>query len=109
MESNVRCVVINVCFGGFNLSDAGTRRYAELAGLRFMDGNRFVKADGTPFYARYIARDDPHLVQTVREMGTAANGKYSQLKVVEIPVNVDFEVEEYDGSEKVVEKHRVWG
>lgn len=32
-----------------------------------------------------------------------------EYKVVEIPSDVDWTIEEYDGSETIVEKHRTWG
>jgi hypothetical protein len=60
------------------------------------------------FYERGILRDDVALVKVVEEMGAAANSRYSDLKVVEIPDNVEWQIEEYDGNEWVAEKHRTW-
>lgn len=60
------------------------------------------------FYGRDIARDDPVLVQVVEELGAAANGKYAELKVVDIPSDVEWTIEEYDGAEWIAEKHRTW-
>lgn len=61
------------------------------------------------FSARDIERDDPLLVQTVEELGSdVASDKYAELAVVEIPDGVNWEIEEYDGSEWVSEKHRRW-
>ena len=33
----------------------------------------------------------------------------STLKIIEIPDDVDWIIEEYDGNEWVAEKHRTWG
>ena len=55
-----------------------------------------------------IKRNDPALVKTVMDLGKKANGKFAELKVVEIPDDVDWEITEYDGLEQVEEKHRVW-
>jgi hypothetical protein len=55
-----------------------------------------------------ISRADPYLVKIVREMGSSANGKFSNLKIVEVPGDVNWEVAEYDGNEWVAEKHRTW-
>lgn len=55
-----------------------------------------------------IARDDPALVQVVKELGSAANGGHAKLRVVEIPDDVNWEIEEYDGNEHVAEVHRMW-
>ena len=62
----------------------------------------------TVFHDRDLARDDPYLVQVVEELGDRANGRHAELKVVEIPANVDWEIDEYDGAEWVAEKHRTW-
>jgi len=53
-------------------------------------------------------RDDAILVQVVRELGARANGQLAELKVIEIPADVDWYVDEYDGKEWVSEKHRRW-
>jgi len=53
-------------------------------------------------------RDHPLLLRVVEELGDAANGKYSSLKIVEIPDSVEWVIEEYDGQEWVAEKHRTW-
>lgn len=53
-------------------------------------------------------RSDPDLVYVVEKLGEKANGDCAELKIVEIPDGVDWEIEEYDGSEWVAEKHRTW-
>lgn len=60
------------------------------------------------FHHRDVPRDDPYLVQVIDELGSRAAGKYATLKVVEIPADVDWVIDEYDGSEWVAEKHRTW-
>lgn len=87
----MRKVVINNCYGGFSLS---------------LDA---CAALGVGKYdARDIARDDTALVTIVETMGKAANGPYASLKIVEIPADVEWVIEEYDGMEWVAEKHRTW-
>ena len=58
---------------------------------------------------RDFAREDPVLVQVVEELGRAANGGHADLCIVEIPDDVEWEIEEYDGKEWVAETHRTWG
>lgn len=61
------------------------------------------------YFSEYdIERNDPDLVYVVETLGKRANGRYSELKIVETPDDVDFEVTEYDGHEWVAEKHRTW-
>ena len=113
-------IVINSDYGGFGLSDAAMERYGELKGLSFVrqgsaniwSGADFyvdVVSDETYFSSREIERDDKALVQVVEELGEDVNGFAAKLKVVEIPDDVDWQIDEYDGSEWVAEKHRKWG
>lgn len=95
----VRYIVINTDWGGFGLSDEAEARYKAMAGISDEDEG---------WWCADIERDDPYLVQIVREMGTDANGTYASLKIVEIPGDVDWEIGEYDGREWVAEKHRTW-
>jgi len=62
----------------------------------------------TVFHDRDLARDDPDLVAVVQELGNQANGRYAELKVVDIPDDVNWYIEEYDGREWVAERHRTW-
>jgi hypothetical protein len=87
-------VVINGCFGRYKLSEAA---------YKFLRKKR----DG---YGLAFSRDraNPKLVQCVETLGQEADGDYANLKVVEIPDGVDFEIEGYDGVERIAEKHRIW-
>lgn len=55
-----------------------------------------------------IDRSDPDLVAVVEALGKKASGMFAELKIVTIPDDVDWEIEEYDGMESVHEKHRSW-
>lgn len=56
-----------------------------------------------------IPRTDPVLVQVVEELGAEADGELAELQAVEIPDNVNWQIEDYDGLEHVAECHRTWG
>ena len=102
-------VVINACYGGFGLSREACELYAERMGLnvgKFNDTWGFF--ENGDFYDRQIPRDDSVLVSIVEELGEKASSRYSNLRVVEIPDGVEWEIEEYDGNEWVAEKHRTW-
>lgn len=65
--------------------------------------------DSGYFYDRDIARTDEHLIKTVEDLGSKkASGSCAELKIIEIPDDVDWEIDEYDGSESVHEVHRSW-
>lgn len=55
-----------------------------------------------------IERSDVNLIKVVEQLSGEANGSCADLKIVEIPDDVDWEIEEYDGNETVAETHRTW-
>lgn len=60
------------------------------------------------YYFRPESRTDPALIQTIEELGEEANGLCATLKIIEIPDDIEFEIEEYDGWEWISEAHRKW-
>lgn len=102
-------VVINSCYGGFGLSKWACELYAERKGLNVGKYNKtWGFYEGGDFYDRRIPRDDKDLVEIVESLGRKANGSCADLRVVEIPDGVNWEIEEYDGNEWVAEVHRRW-
>ncbi len=57
---------------------------------------------------KLVPRDDEKLVQVVEELGTGANGHCADLKIVEIPHDVQWKIEKVDSVERVSEVHRTW-
>ena len=56
-----------------------------------------------------IVRDDPALVATVEELGSEkASERFAELQIVEIPEDVEWMIDDYDGQETVHEVHRSW-
>lgn len=92
-------IVINKCFGGFGLSKKAIDLYKTKTEME----------DDFNLYAHDIERDDPILIEVIEELGEEANGACAELKIVEIPDDVKWEIEEYDGIEWVSEVHRTWG
>lgn len=86
-------VVINNCYGGFGLSELAKQRYKELTSKELSNS---------------IERNCPILIQVVEELGSEANSSYAELKIVEIPNDVNWYIEEYDGQKWVTEVHRTW-
>jgi hypothetical protein len=116
-------IAINRDFGGFSLSDQAfeallTRKniaFDVVANKSSFIGNDYYLA-GRPHtnetyisdYEVYSQRNDPDLIAVIEQLGEAANGKYANIKIVEIPDDVDWYIEEYDGLEHVAEAHRTW-
>ncbi len=90
-------IVINVCYGGFSLSDMAMNKYISIKNL---EKYQIREED--------IKRDDKDLVKIVKQLGSDAYGTYAELKIVKIPADVDWMIEEYDGKEYIAEKHRTW-
>lgn len=90
-------IVINTCYGGFGLSEEALQM---IAVKKNVDTSDFDHYD--------LDRDDPVMVSIVEELGSKANDKFAQLKVVEIPDDVEWRIMEYGGVEYVAEKHRTW-
>ena len=133
-----KSIVINKCYGGFSLSYKGVMHYAKLKGIRLYAftasgfPSKFTPhvpgenpylihystkplnekgqiPDKAYFSDRAIERDDPFLVQTVKELGSeAASGSCAELTIVQVPVEVKWQIEEYDGNEHIAEEHRTW-
>lgn len=111
-------IVINDCFGGFGLSHKAFLWLRELGckealaepdyDEKWCDGSGPRKNYGSDAFGDSISRNDPLLVRVVKELKKEANGFCANLKIVTVPDGVDWEINEYDGLEKVDEKHRSW-
>lgn len=62
---------------------------------------------GAYWYPEY-ERNDPLLVRVVEELGKKADGKHGELKIVDIPDGIKFEIDDYDGMESIHEVHKSW-
>ncbi|MFW5434284.1 hypothetical protein [Paenibacillus apiarius] len=121
-------VAINKCYGGFSPSDA---LFGVLIGkgwevTTFGDDGNYVNPDARisdtgkkdSLFSRYAfvedradikLRTDPELIEAIEKLGAAASGPCGKLKVVEIPDDTEFTIEDYDGWEHIAEVHRTWG
>jgi hypothetical protein len=114
-------IAINVDFGGFGLSDKAFEALLKRKGIEFEIAesefgcsNYYAKGhagDDEYFisqYEYYEPRNDPDLIAVIEEFGDDAHGWAAVLKIVEIPDDVEWQIEEYDGREHIAEKHRTW-
>jgi len=114
-------VAINKCFGGFDLSDEAHERLIEL-GVEFhktwdtvKSGKLYVKASNLIHFGKYHSnfsdyenRTNPLLIQVIEELGEKANGRFGQIEIVEIPDDIEWEIDDYDGVETIHGAHRSW-
>jgi len=114
-------VVINSCFGGFGLSDAAFEKLLDRKGVAWekikdkYDLDVYYKAGHLEEEDHYLSyrqftenRADPDLVAVVEQFGNDVNTVYSKLRIVDIPDDVEYTVEECDGLEHIAENHRTW-
>ena len=105
-------IVINRDYGGFGLSTEAHDFIAKRKGWTHAsddwDISYWYNELDKAVNSSDLLRNDPDLVAAVETLGADANGRYADLKIVEIPDNVDWYIDEYDGLEKVCERHRSW-
>ncbi len=90
-------IAINKCHGGFGLS----KKAYEFLGMKW-DGDGFD-------FNNWDKRNDPKLIECIEALGSkVASGEFAKIKIVEIPDDVSWEIEEHHGFERVVESHRTW-
>jgi hypothetical protein len=119
-------VAINRCFGGFSLSAEAFERLLERLGIEFVKVQdvQYRSLGITHYYRKgMVDQDDGYLspydftnnrasedlIAVIEELGVEkASGKYAEIRIVEIPDDVKWHIDEYDGVEHVAEDHRTW-
>jgi len=118
MENKMQKIVINTCYGGFgSLSKAAVHRAVELGWViteGYNDQGNYINPKAEVHYGtsysineENVKRDNKVLVQLIKELGKDISS-CTNYKVVEIPDDVKWIIEDYDGIEWVAEKHRTW-
>jgi hypothetical protein len=121
-------IAINVRHGGFGLSDKACQWLIDNKGWTvtdYKDGDYanpdadFVSTKNAEFSFREkyhlvqsesskSFRNNPDLIEVIETLGAEANGNFADLEIVEIPDDVDWQIEEYDGVEWIAEVHIRW-
>ena len=119
-------ILINGCYGGFGLSDEACEwliknkkwkvtEYAK-GGKGYKDKKAKLVKTNDKLYGKYwVLKDnddvriDKDVIECVETIGSKkASSGHAKLRVIEIPSDVEWEIDEYDGIEHVAEKHRTW-
>lgn len=99
-------IAVNKCFGAFCVSKAV---YSALGmawdGYGLLNNKDFeIESDNDMEY-----RSHPKLIAAIEKVGEKeASGYLADVRIIDIPEGVDWEIGEYDGIETVHEKHRRW-
>ena len=118
-------VVINRCFGGFGISNEAFEKLLIRKGIEFdkIDAKFKLRTDLYDYYhaghagsddhylSEYIFyedRSDPDLIAVIEELGKDSWGWAAELAIVDIPDDIEWHIDEYDGIEHVAENHRTW-
>jgi hypothetical protein len=98
-------IMINACSGGFEFSacamDQYSKKHPEIGKLELFN----IKNDiYVPYELTYHRRTDLELISIVEELGAAADGPYTWIRVVDIPdETTDWSITKCDdGSEELV-------
>ena len=117
-------IAVNKCFGGFDLSDKVCEKLIELGIPHFKsceemgkDYNGLYVVDSDyPSLEKYYTnlsdkenRTNPLLIQAIEEVGEKeSSGRFGEIRIIEIPDNIEYEIDDYDGIESIHECHRSW-
>ncbi len=104
MKSEILVITpIKKYFDSENTSQYEIDEHIRTCRLLKREGNIIDLKDDTDIF-----RSHPDLIKVVEKLGKDSWGHVCEIKIVEIPDKVDYEIQEYDGLEWIAEKHRTW-
>jgi len=123
-------IVINSCYGGFGVSINVLKELYKMKSScikivpikeyfkDYPDKNSIIKFhEHLKIKNNIIMLDDKDdntirvnkdLIKIIKKLRKKADGEYAELKIIKIPNNIEWAIEEYDGFEYITEKHRTW-
>lgn len=119
-------IAVNKCYGGFSVSREvvdilRSKGYKIIVnGEAYPDGSICTSQDDWGYHLdnedfniesdNYRAyRNNKDLVEAIEKVGEQrASGKLADIKIIEIPNDIEWEIDEYDGIETIHEQHRSW-
>ena len=104
-------VVYNRQYGGFSISEKAVRLGREISGDPkwggTLDGETYedgsVSDSSWDSHGYELSRTDPILITVVERLGEEANGRFAKLGIANIPDGEKYRIDEYDGSERVMQ------
>lgn len=123
-QKNNMKIIINECYGGYGLSKKCLFWLIENKGWTVTEftkegsykdpSAKIIKSnwcgeDQWHLMDQRSSRTDPDVIEAVETLGVeTSSGRCSELKIVTIPDDVNWDIEEYDGMETVAEVRRKW-
>lgn len=116
-------IAVNKCFGGFDLSEKAYERMIELGVKTYnnweelkenhKEGVYVVITDDSfgKYYSNfgdYKNRNNNVLIQVIEELKDEASGSFGDIKIIDIPESIEWEIDDYDGVETIRESHMSW-
>ena len=99
-------IVINTCFGGFGVSK---EVYDELGWEWNGYGCPSNEKCGIESDNYFEFRTYQPLIEAIEKIGLKnASGEMSDLRIVDLPDGIHFDIDNYDGAESIHETHRSW-
>lgn len=88
-------IVINACYGGFNVSESFLKEY-NIPYEKYGYGSYYPTTE-------IDYRTDPRLIEYIEKYGSEmASGSCAHLIIEEIPAGAAYMIDEYDGSESIM-------
>jgi hypothetical protein len=120
-------VAVNKCYGGFRISDRAfealiakgwtVTQYDDNGNCEDPTANIVDSGQSFLGFSQYSfigssdnvkLRTNAELIDVVESLGAEASGMCGNIQIVEIPDDITFSIEDYDGYEHVAEVHRTW-
>lgn len=102
-------IAINVCYGGFGVTEAVFKKL----GLKWDGGYGYLENSHFGIDDKQncdVYRSHPDLIKAIEEIGVEqASGMYAKLQICDVPDDIEWYIDDYDGYETIHEKHRKWG
>jgi len=109
-------IAINKCYGGFSISHEAALKLREKGVKVTLEGEKFPDGSGPLKYGKedgyHLSNDDfdikddnynlwrcdKRLIEVIEELGEKeSSGRRSNIVIVDIPDDVEWEIDEYDG------------
>lgn len=114
-------IVLNKCHGGFGVSTEVFKYLIEKKNWVVGENGKICESDalGERYYFNYDMgcsdlefRSNPDLIEAIEHIGVdKASGAYSKLEIIYVPdwKEIELEITDYSGMEKLQEVSKCWG